>query len=194
MADPKVRADRALAPALVEAFDDAKDDDPRVRRYLALAIGRLDPPLPPEAVDVLTGRSMTRQRVEPDSSRASTAGPNRTTRRGSARSGRWARRAIRPSSPTARAAVRRRPMPASARWSSTRSARCPATRRSPTLRDGAARRPRPTCAGTRRSRWRGTAAPRRAGAAADARPRVRRADGQARRAADIEDRIRWPTS
>jgi HEAT repeat protein len=50
MADPKVRADRSLAPALVSAFEAAKDDDPRVRRYLALAIGRLDPPLPAEAV------------------------------------------------------------------------------------------------------------------------------------------------
>src|SRR2546430_17432420 len=46
--DPKVRADRSLAPALVKAFVDAKNDDPRIRRYLALAIGRLDPPLPPE--------------------------------------------------------------------------------------------------------------------------------------------------
>src|SRR5438034_3609192 len=53
MADPKVRADRALGPALVKAFDDSKGDDPRVRRYLALAIGRLDPPLPPEAVATL---------------------------------------------------------------------------------------------------------------------------------------------
>ena len=50
MSDPKVRADRTLAPALVKAFDASKDDDPRVRRYLAMAIGRLDPPLPPEAV------------------------------------------------------------------------------------------------------------------------------------------------
>ena len=55
MADPTVRADRTLAPALVKAFDAAKDDpDPRVRQYLALAIGRLDPPLPPEAVAGLT--------------------------------------------------------------------------------------------------------------------------------------------
>ena len=54
MADPKVRADRALAPALVKAYVAAKDDDPRVRQYLALAIGRLDPPLPPEAVAELT--------------------------------------------------------------------------------------------------------------------------------------------
>lgn len=54
MADPEVRADRSLAPALVTAFERAKDDDPRIRRYLALAIGRLDPPLPPEAIDVLS--------------------------------------------------------------------------------------------------------------------------------------------
>jgi HEAT repeat protein len=54
MADPDVRANRTLAPALVEAFERAKDDDPRVRRYLALTIGRLDPPLPPEAVAALT--------------------------------------------------------------------------------------------------------------------------------------------
>jgi len=46
MADPKVRADRSLAAALVKAFEDSKDDDPRVRRYLALAIGQMDPPLP----------------------------------------------------------------------------------------------------------------------------------------------------
>src|SRR3984893_10576678 len=54
MADPKVRADRTLAPALVKAFEAAKDDDARVKQYLALAIGRLDPPLPPEAVADLT--------------------------------------------------------------------------------------------------------------------------------------------
>jgi HEAT repeat protein len=50
MADPKVRADRSLAPTLIQAFDEAKDDDPRVRQYLALALGRLDPPMPPAAV------------------------------------------------------------------------------------------------------------------------------------------------
>ncbi len=53
MDDPKVRGDRALALALVEAFDQTKDGDPRLRKYLALAIGRLEPPLPREAVDVL---------------------------------------------------------------------------------------------------------------------------------------------
>jgi hypothetical protein len=51
MADPAVRADRALGPALVQAFERAKDDpDPRVRQYLALALGRLDPPLPDRAI------------------------------------------------------------------------------------------------------------------------------------------------
>jgi HEAT repeat protein len=54
MDDPKVRADKSLAPALVKAFEQAKDDDPRIRRYLALAIGRLDPPLPAEAIEVLS--------------------------------------------------------------------------------------------------------------------------------------------
>ncbi|OFW15594.1 MAG: hypothetical protein A3F69_00820 [Acidobacteria bacterium RIFCSPLOWO2_12_FULL_66_10] len=54
MADPKVRADRSLAPALVGAFEAAKNDDPRVQRYLALAIGRLDPPMSAGAVEALT--------------------------------------------------------------------------------------------------------------------------------------------
>jgi HEAT repeat protein len=54
MGDPKVRGDRTLAPALVAAYDEAKDDDPRIRQYLALAIGRLDPPLPANAVASLT--------------------------------------------------------------------------------------------------------------------------------------------
>jgi HEAT repeat protein len=53
MADPKVRADRSLAPALVKAFEESGDDR-QVRRYLALAIGRLDPPLPADAVAGLT--------------------------------------------------------------------------------------------------------------------------------------------
>jgi HEAT repeat protein len=54
MEDEHVRADRSLVPELVKAFDEAKDGDPRIRRYLALAIGRLEPPLPKEAIDVLT--------------------------------------------------------------------------------------------------------------------------------------------
>jgi HEAT repeat protein len=54
MADPKVRArDQTLAPALTEAFEHSKDDDPRVRRYLALALGRLDRPMPPRAQELL---------------------------------------------------------------------------------------------------------------------------------------------
>ena len=50
MADPEVARDPALGPALIKAFEKSKGDDPRVRRYLALAIGRLTPPLPPQAV------------------------------------------------------------------------------------------------------------------------------------------------
>jgi HEAT repeat protein len=53
MSNPKVRADKTLAPALVKAFQDSKND-PEVRRYLALAIGRLDPPLPAQAIAELT--------------------------------------------------------------------------------------------------------------------------------------------
>ena len=53
MADPKVRADKTLGPALVKAFQESKAD-PQVRRYLALAIGRLDPPLPADAIADLT--------------------------------------------------------------------------------------------------------------------------------------------
>ncbi|HUK35264.1 MAG TPA: HEAT repeat domain-containing protein, partial [Vicinamibacterales bacterium] len=53
MSNPKVRADKTLAPALVKAFRDSKND-PDVRRYLALAIGRLDPPLPSDAIADLT--------------------------------------------------------------------------------------------------------------------------------------------
>jgi HEAT repeat protein len=54
MGDPKVRADRSFASALVTAFEAAKDDDPRVRRYLALAMGQIEPPLPEKAVADLT--------------------------------------------------------------------------------------------------------------------------------------------
>src|SRR5215211_4316132 len=53
MSDPKVRADRTLAPALVKAFQESSGDV-QVRRYLALAIGRLDPPLPADAIADLT--------------------------------------------------------------------------------------------------------------------------------------------
>src|SRR5436190_5967375 len=53
MSDPKVRADKTLAPALVKAFQEASGDV-QVRRYLALGIGRLDPPLPADAIADLT--------------------------------------------------------------------------------------------------------------------------------------------
>lgn len=68
MADPKVRADRRLGPALVEAFEAAKNDEAPVRRYLALALGRLDPPLPPAAVE-----SLKRSLADPDSEARITA-------------------------------------------------------------------------------------------------------------------------
>jgi HEAT repeat protein len=55
MADPEVRADRTLGPELVKAFEATPETDPLVKRYLALAIGRLDPPLPPKAIEDLTG-------------------------------------------------------------------------------------------------------------------------------------------
>ena len=53
MDDPKVRSDKGLALALIKTFDEEKAGDPRVRKYLALAIGRLEPPLPAAAIDVL---------------------------------------------------------------------------------------------------------------------------------------------
>jgi HEAT repeat protein len=63
MENPEVRADRSLVPVLVKAFEEARDGDPRIRRYLALAIGRLEPPLPTEAVDALI-RSLDEPGVE----------------------------------------------------------------------------------------------------------------------------------
>lgn len=55
MADPNVRAaDKTLVPGLIQAFDESKAGDPRVRRYLALALGRIDAPAPPRAVELLT--------------------------------------------------------------------------------------------------------------------------------------------
>ena len=55
MADPKVRAsDETLVPGLIAAFDESKGGDPLVRRYLALALGRIDPPAPRRVVELLT--------------------------------------------------------------------------------------------------------------------------------------------
>ena len=55
MSDPELvkREQATLGPELVRAFEASKDDDPRVRRYLALALGRLVPPIPVDARRVL---------------------------------------------------------------------------------------------------------------------------------------------
>ena len=55
MSDPELvkREQATLGPELVKAFEVSKDDDPRVRRYLALALGRLLPPIPADARRVL---------------------------------------------------------------------------------------------------------------------------------------------
>lgn len=55
MSDPELvkREQATLGPELVKAFEVSKDDDPRVRRYLALALGRLLPPVPADARRVL---------------------------------------------------------------------------------------------------------------------------------------------
>jgi HEAT repeat protein len=51
MGDPQfVKKEQAtLAPQLVKAFAASGDDDPRLRQYLALALGRLTPPIPADA-------------------------------------------------------------------------------------------------------------------------------------------------
>jgi HEAT repeat protein len=55
MSDPEfTRKEQAvLAPELTKAFKNSGDDDPRVRQYLALALGRLQPPIPPDARQLL---------------------------------------------------------------------------------------------------------------------------------------------
>src|SRR5688572_7830922 len=64
MADPSfAKQDEAtLAPELARAFADSKTDDPRVRQYLALTLGRLTPPL---AAD--TRRLLIEALEDPDS-------------------------------------------------------------------------------------------------------------------------------
>ena len=53
MGDPEVESTHpGLASAIVKAFEDSEEDDPRVRRYLALAVGRLTNP-PDQAVAAL---------------------------------------------------------------------------------------------------------------------------------------------
>jgi HEAT repeat protein len=51
MADPEFvkKQEAALAPDLIKAFAASSDDDPQVRQYLALALGRLTPPIPADA-------------------------------------------------------------------------------------------------------------------------------------------------
>ena len=51
MSDPEFvkKGEAALAPELTKAFAASSDDDPRVRQYLALALGRLTPPIPADA-------------------------------------------------------------------------------------------------------------------------------------------------
>ena len=45
MADPEIQASEpSLGPALVRAFVESENDDPRVRRYLAMAVGQLTEP------------------------------------------------------------------------------------------------------------------------------------------------------
>ena len=45
MADPEIQASEpSLGPALVRAFVESENDDPRVRRYLAMAVGQLTQP------------------------------------------------------------------------------------------------------------------------------------------------------
>jgi HEAT repeat protein len=55
MSDPEFtkKEQAVLAPELTKAFANSSDDDPRVRQYLALALGRLQPPIPPDAKRLL---------------------------------------------------------------------------------------------------------------------------------------------
>src|SRR5688572_3159501 len=55
MADPEFvkREEAILAPELTKAFGESKNDDPRVRQYLALTLGRLTPPLPADTRQLL---------------------------------------------------------------------------------------------------------------------------------------------
>lgn len=55
MADPEFvkREEAILGPELTKAFAESKGEDPRVRQYLALTLGRLTPPLPADARQLL---------------------------------------------------------------------------------------------------------------------------------------------
>ena len=54
MADPEIeKTNPSLVTGLIEAFEESADDDPMVRRYLALALGRVNVPASPEVIDAL---------------------------------------------------------------------------------------------------------------------------------------------
>jgi HEAT repeats len=55
MSDPEFvkREEAVLAPELTKAFAESKNEDPRVRQYLALTLGRLTPPLPADTKQLL---------------------------------------------------------------------------------------------------------------------------------------------
>jgi HEAT repeat protein len=55
MADPDFvkREEAKLAPELTKAFAESTNDDPRGRQYLALTLGRLTPPIPADARQLL---------------------------------------------------------------------------------------------------------------------------------------------
>jgi hypothetical protein len=55
MSDPEFvkNGEATLAPELTRAFADSKNDDPKVRQYLALTLGRLTPPIPADARQLL---------------------------------------------------------------------------------------------------------------------------------------------
>jgi len=54
MADPEIeKTNPLLVRGLIEAFEESANDDPMVRRYLALALGRVNMPASPKVIDVL---------------------------------------------------------------------------------------------------------------------------------------------
>ena len=158
MDDPKVRGDKALGPG---ARQGVRRREGR-RSARAPVSGAGDRPARSAAAAGSRRRAAEVARRPgkpwtPTSGRRSTAGQRDERGAHQHDLGAWRLRAIRAVVPRAAAAVRIAATRASARWWSTRSARCPATRRSSRC-ERRSRTRRPTCAGTRRSRWRGTAA------------------------------------
>ena len=150
--------------------------DPLVRRYLALAIGRLDPPLPPRAIEDLTRALDSTRRRHAHQRHLGARLVRRCRRRADARA-------------ALRVAGRRDPEDGGlrARRASRRGADRDAAQGAPGFHS---RR-----AVERRGRARAQGQPRRrAGAAADARSPVRGAGRHARRAAGRRTAIRLPRS